>query len=56
MTEPHLLEALARLRASDLPEARQAAFRKEALVVEHAGVGAAALVGRINAAIAAQPA
>lgn len=46
-----LAEALRRLRLSNLSEARQAAFRKEALVVEHAGVGSAALVDRINAAI-----
>lgn len=48
-----LQSALARLRASGLCEARQAAFRKEARLYDKADADPSALVDRIDAAIAA---
>ena len=45
--------ALARLQASGLCEARQAAFRKEARLYDKADADPSALVDRIDAAIAA---
>ena len=48
-----LQSALARLRASSLCEARQAAFRKEARLYDKADADPSALVDRIDTAIAA---